>query len=66
MWNFYHFYDLLKYLCVLRLKFELVSNAAKVEKVSHEQSNAVYEKDYYVVVMDDFNKVLFNHAFNST
>lgn len=31
-----------------------------MKKVSHIQSNTIYVKDYYVLVMDDFNKVWCN------
>lgn len=39
------------------LKLELISNAAPIKSVSHDESNTIYEKDYYVFVIDDFNKV---------
>lgn len=41
------------------LKVELVSNAAPIKDVSHDESNTIYEKDYYVFVIDDINKVYF-------
>lgn len=41
------------------LKLELVSNAAPIKSVSHKESNIIYEKDYYVIVIDDFNKVIY-------
>lgn len=44
-------------LSILRIQVELISNTASVEEVSHKQSNAVYEKDYYALVMDDLDKV---------
>lgn len=34
----------------------LISNAATV-RVMREESNTIYEKDYYVIIMDDLNKV---------
>lgn len=39
------------------LNLELVTNAMKMTKVSHVQSNAIYAKDYYVLIMDDYDKV---------
>lgn len=39
------------------MKLELISNAAPIKTISHAESNTIYEKDYYVFVIDDFNKV---------
>lgn len=41
------------------LKLELVSNAAPMKSVSHDESNTIYTKEYYAFVIDDFNKVAF-------
>lgn len=43
-----------------RMEVILISNAANASKDSHVQSNTIYEKDYYVLIMDDFNKVTRN------
>lgn len=42
---------------IFRLQLELVSNAAALKEVSHTQSNTIYAKDYYVLVMDNLEKV---------
>ena len=38
----------------------LISNAVDAKKASHVQSNTIYAKDYYVLIMDDLNKVTRN------
>lgn len=39
------------------LSLELVTNAVDMLRVSHVRSNAIYAKDYYVLIMDDYAKV---------
>lgn len=58
-----HLVGLILFCCCFhfRSKLELISNAAAMAKVSHKQSHAVFEKDYYVLVMDNLGKV--KHCF---